>query len=72
MTGATAVCEEHVRVERERRPCAGPRGVTIGQLLARAHEAAHAGRAADCPVCGGSLSKAGPAAHCGDCGTRLA
>ena len=68
---ATAVCEEQVQVLRERRPCAGPRGVTLGQLLARAHEDVHAGRAADCPVCGGALVAHGVHARCEDCGSRL-
>ena len=35
---ATAVCEEQVQVRRERRPCGGPTGITLGQLLTRAHE----------------------------------
>ena len=41
---ATAVCEEQVQVRRERRPCARPQGLTLAQLLARAHEAVHAQR----------------------------
>ena len=51
---ATAVCEEQVQVRRERRPC-GARGITLGQLLTRAHEGVHARGTADCPVCGGTL-----------------
>ena len=68
---ATAVCEETVQVRRERRPCAGPRGITLGQLLTRAHEAVHAGRAAACPMCGGELRAAGVDAECTSCGSRL-
>ncbi len=41
---ATAVCEEQVQVRRERRPCGGPTGITLGQLLTRAHEAVLAQR----------------------------
>lgn len=48
-----------------------PGAVTIGQLLARAHEAAQARAAADCPVCGAAMSPHGREARCGDCGSRL-
>jgi DNA-directed RNA polymerase subunit RPC12/RpoP len=68
---ATAVYEEQVRVVYEPRRCAGPSGVSLGQLFTRAHEAVHAGRAAACPVCGGSLVEHGVHARCEDCGSRL-
>ena len=68
---ATALCEEHVEVRRERRSCAGPRGITIGRLLARAYEDAQAHGIADCPVCGGSMECGDHAAVCVSCGSRL-
>ena len=72
MATATAPpCEEQVQVRRERRPCAGPRGITLGQLLARAHEGVHAHGAAECPVCGGLLEPRGLDARCGSCGSTL-
>lgn len=58
-------------IRRERRQCAGPGGVTLGQLLARAHEAVHAGAATGCPMCSGAIEAHGREAHCGSCGTRL-
>ena len=69
---APALCEEPVVVRRERRPCAGPGGVTLGQLLARAHEAVHAGASASCPMCGGALEAQGFSSRCNDCGSQLA
>jgi DNA-directed RNA polymerase subunit RPC12/RpoP len=57
---------------RLRRPCVRPGGVTIGQLLTRAHEAAQAGTAASCPMCGGAMHAHGRDARCDDCGSRLA
>lgn len=66
-----AVCEAQVQVRRERRSCAGPRGVTIGQLLARAREAVHAGVGASCPMCGGTLEAHGLGGRCNDCGSIL-
>ena len=66
-----AVCEERAPARRDRRPCARPRGVTIGQLLTRTHEAVQASERADCPMCGGALEHHGHAARCADCGTRL-
>ena len=68
---ATAVCEEQVQVRRERRPCGRPTGITLGQLLTRAHEDLHARGAADCPVCGGQIAPRGVDSRCADCGTRL-
>ena len=68
---ATAICEEQVQVRRERRPCARPRGLTLGQILTRAHEDVHARGAADCPVCRGTLVSHMGEARCGDCGSRL-
>jgi ssDNA-binding Zn-finger/Zn-ribbon topoisomerase 1 len=68
---ATAVCEEQVQVRRERRPCATPGAAALGQLLTRAHEAAHTYGAADCPVCGGTLAAHAVEARCDDCGSRL-
>ena len=70
-TSTAAICEEQVQVRRERRPCAGPRGVTLGQFLSRAHDAAVAGQTAGCPMCGGAMEPAGREARCGGCGTRL-
>ena len=70
-TATAAVCEEQVQVRRERRPCAPPGGVTLGQLLARAHEAAKVGAGASCPVCSGQMAAHGLGARCGDCGSRL-
>ena len=57
---ATAVCELPVVT-----------GVTLGQLLARAHEDLHANGKADCPVCGGTLLSNGVDAECTSCGSRL-
>jgi tRNA(Ile2) C34 agmatinyltransferase TiaS len=68
---AAAVCEEKVEVRRERRPCDQPHGVTLAQLLTRAHEAVHAGSATSCPVCGGPMRAAGAESRCSDCGARL-
>ena len=68
---ATAVCEEQVQPRRERRPCALPGGVTLGELLTRAHEDVQAYGSADCPVCGGTLAAASVGARCDDCGSRL-
>ena len=68
---ATAVCEEQVQVRRERRPCGGATGITLGQLLTRAHEGVLARGQADCPVCGGTFELRGVDAHCADCGSRL-
>ena len=70
-TATAAVCEEQVQVRRERRPCAGPAGVTLGQLLARAREAVHAGDSASCPMCGGALEPRDLGARCNDCGSKL-
>lgn len=68
---AQTLCEEQAPVRRERRPCARPGGVTLGQLLARAHEDVQAGSLASCPLCGGALEPHGREGRCGDCGTRL-
>lgn len=57
---ATAVCEAPVAT-----------GLTLGQLLARAHEDAQATGKADCPVCGGTLLSNGVDAQCTSCGSRL-
>ena len=46
-------------------------GITLRQLLARAHEAAQAHGKADCPVCGGTLLSDGVDAECTSCGSRL-
>jgi hypothetical protein len=73
MASATAICEEQVQVRRERRPCAGPQGITLGQLLARAHEAVQSGAVADCPLCGGTIrGHRELTASCDDCGSGLA
>jgi hypothetical protein len=68
---ATAVCDEKVQVRRERRPCGQPRGVTLGPLLTRAHEARQAGSTTSCPVCGGAMRAHGAEGRCDDCGARL-
>jgi hypothetical protein len=68
---ATAVCDEQIQIRRERRPCALPGGVTLGQLLTRAHEGVHARGAAECPVCGGTLAAHELDARCAGCGSRL-
>ena len=68
---ATAVCEEQVQLRRERRPWALPGGITLGQLLTRAHEDAHVRGSADCPVCEGVLAARGVDAECTSCGSRL-
>ena len=72
VSATAAVCEEQVQVRRERRPCARPGGITLGELLARAHEAVQSGMAATCPVCGGRLAGRGREGRCDDCGSRLA
>jgi tRNA(Ile2) C34 agmatinyltransferase TiaS len=46
-------------------------GLTLGQLLTRAHEDAQAHGKADCPVCGGTLLSNGRDAECTSCGSRL-
>jgi hypothetical protein len=69
---ASAVCEEQVQVRRERRPCGGPSGITLGQLLTRAHEGVLASGTAECPVCEGVLARSGGDAECTNCGSRLA
>jgi hypothetical protein len=66
-----AVCEEQVQVRRPRRPCVGPGGVTIGQLLTRAHEAIQVGAGVSCPVCDGRVEPQSGEGRCGSCGTRL-
>jgi hypothetical protein len=58
---ATAICELPVATD-----------VTLGQLLARAHEDVHANGKADCPVCGGMLLSNGVDAECTSCRSRLA
>ena len=68
---ATAVFEEQVQVSRERLPWAGSRGITLSQLLTRAHESVHAHGIADCPVCNRVMERAGGKAACATCGSRL-
>jgi hypothetical protein len=46
-------------------------GVTLAQLLTRAHEDVQAHGKADCPVCGGTLLSHGVDAECADCSSRL-
>ena len=46
-------------------------GLTLGQLLARAHEDVHGHGKADCPMCGGTLLSNGADAECTSCGSRL-
>ena len=70
-TATAAICEEQVTVRRERRPCSGPKGITLGQLLARAREAVDAGASADCPMCEGTLQAHGLGSRCNDCGSHL-
>ena len=57
---ATAVCERPVAT-----------GLTLGQLLTRAHEDVHADGKADCPVCGGTLLSNSGDAQCTSCGSRI-
>ena len=57
---ATAICEPLFAT-----------GVTLGQLLTRAHEEARTHGKADCPVCGGTLLSNGHDAECTSCGSRL-
>jgi tRNA(Ile2) C34 agmatinyltransferase TiaS len=57
---ATAVCEAPLAT-----------GITLGQLLTRAHEDVHATGKADCPVCGNTLLSNGVDADCTSCGSRL-
>ena len=64
-------CEDRASVRRERPVWARPAGVTLGQLLARAHEAVHAGASTTCPACGGELAARGLESRCVDCGSRL-
>lgn len=68
---ATAICEEQIQVRRERRPCARPGGITLAQLLTRAHEGVQARGTADCPVCGGDLKRADAHGVCSSCGSLL-
>ena len=68
---ATAICDEQVQVRRERRPCAVSSGITIGQLLARAHEDVLARGTGVCPVCSSVMERAGAQAACASCGSRL-
>ncbi len=68
---ATAVYDGRVQMPRARVPWAGRRGITVAQLLARAHEDVQARGVADCPVCGGALRPAGGDAECSTCGSRL-
>ena len=46
-------------------------GITLGQLLTRAHEDVHVNDKADCPMCGGTLLSNGADAECTTCGSRL-
>ncbi len=57
---ATAVCEQPVATS-----------LSLGELLARAHEDVHTRGVADCPVCGGALVQSGVDAECTVCGSRL-
>jgi DNA-directed RNA polymerase subunit RPC12/RpoP len=57
---ATAVCDAPVAT-----------GLTLGQLLTRAHEDVQANGKADCPVCGDTLLSNGVDAECTSCGSRL-
>ena len=68
---APAICEERVRVRRERRPWALRSEATLAQLLTRAHEDAEARGSADCPVCGGVMLRVGAHAACNSCDSRL-
>ena len=59
---ATAICPEPAQLRV---------GLSLDQLLTRAHEDVQAYGSADCPVCGGTLVAAAADAHCDDCGSRL-
>lgn len=47
------------------------RGLTLEQRLDRAWTALQADGAADCPVCGEQMARAGDAGECGGCGSQL-
>jgi tRNA(Ile2) C34 agmatinyltransferase TiaS len=57
---ATAVCEPPVAT-----------GLTLGQLLAQAHEDVREHGVADCPTCGHSMRGTGYEARCDYCDSRL-
>jgi hypothetical protein len=46
-------------------------GVTLDELLTRAHEDVETYGGTDCPVCGGYLAARELDAGCDDCGARL-
>ena len=46
-------------------------GITLRQLLTRAHEDVHVNGKADCPMCGGTLLSNGADAECTTCGSQL-
>ena len=60
---SATLCEEPVQLRAE---------LSLGELLARAHEDVGAHGVADCPVCGGALTSVGADAQCNACGSRLA
>jgi hypothetical protein len=45
--------------------------LTLEQRLDRVGEGLLAGGAADCPLCGAEMERAGEAGRCGGCGTTL-
>jgi tRNA(Ile2) C34 agmatinyltransferase TiaS len=56
----------------ELRPQATGDPLTLAERLELELGAALSGRTADCPVCGGRMTRAGEAeARCGDCGSML-
>ena len=71
VAATVAICEEQAPARRDRRPCARPAGLTIGQLLTRAHDTVQSSGTADCPMCGGAMDARGLGARCVDCATRL-
>ncbi len=72
----TSICTEAERDMTETcRSGGAPAGgrLTLGQVLDGVWEGLHAGGAAECPICRGSMGAAGDtgAARCRDCGTAL-
>jgi hypothetical protein len=65
---ATATARAEPRAESPRLRLFEPRGVTLEDVVLGAWEDLAAGRPAECPVCGGTLSML---EGCEDCGSEL-
>jgi hypothetical protein len=61
----------HALTDRARRPAPGGEGLTLGRQLDRVWEGLLAAGAAECPVCGGRIERAGAEACCGGCASTL-